>query len=711
MARLSIYSTFVHDLIRLPRPVQAKVEAVFDKFFEATHTGLHLEKVNNAQDPRMRTIRIDKFWRGVVLAPDKGDVYTLLKVLPHDDAYAWIQRRRASVNITDGQIELRDVVAIDATVPVLRRKVEKTGALLFAHVSDGELRKLGLDDQIIAFARVVSVEEQLEDNRSYLPPSQYDVLCGLAAGMTPEEVWIELGSPTPKRTFDESDIDAAVERPGVRIQLVDGPQELMRMFEDPFSLWRVYLHPAQYRVAHTRFAGAAQVTGGPGTGKTVVVLHRARDLAERGGRVLLTTFTTTLANALYDQLRLLVTDDVVLGRIEVRHVDQVAHRVVINAHGRPNVLSRDEERQLWRQVARRASVPRTEAFLSEEWRQVVLAQNITDLDGYLNADRAGRGKRLQQPQRAEIWKALSAFAEELATRRVWTHETICVEATRLLSDQPSKPYEHVLVDEAQDLHPVRWRLLRAAVTVGEDDVFLAADPHQRIYDNHVSLRSVGIDVTGRSSRLSVNYRTTAEILAWSLGLLTGEVVKDMDGQLSSLSGCRSEVHGRPPILADAATRQEELKLIAAKIRAWLEVGVEPSAIGVATRSHSAVSEIVGALTKEGIKATALGRGPAPDSHIQVATMHRMKGLEFRCLAVASVAAAQLPSAHAVTPVADDELTHHRDLQRERCLLFVACTRAREDLHVSWHGMPSAFLPANERPQHGMRSSLKLRSQR
>lgn len=703
MAKLSVYHTFVHDLVRLPGPVQMKVGAVFDKFFKATHAGLHLEKVNNAQDPRMRTIRIDKFWRGVVLAPDKGDVYTLLKVLPHDDAYVWIQRRRASVNITDGQIELRDVVAIDATVPVLRRKAEKAGTSLFAHVSDEELRKLGLDDQIIAFARVVSDEEQLEENRSYLPPSQYDVLCGLAAGMTPDEVWAELGSPTVEDTFDEADIDAAAERPGGRIRLVDGPHELMRLFDDPFSLWRIYLHPVQYRVAHERFAGAAQVTGGPGTGKTVVVLHRAKVLAERGGRVLLTTFTTTLANALYEQLRLLVTDDAVLDRIEVRHVDQVAHRIVADAHGRPAVLSRDEERQLWRRVARRTSVARTEAFLSEEWRQVVLAQNITDLDGYLNADRAGRGKALQQAQRALIWKALSAFTEELATCRAWTHETICIEATRLLSTHARKPYDHVLVDEAQDLHPVRWRLLRAAVAVGEDDVFLAADPHQRIYDNHVSLRSVGIDITGRSSRLSVNYRTTAEILAWSLSLLTGEAVEDMDGRFSSLTGCRSEVHGRPPVLAGATTRQDELKLVAAKVRAWLDVGVEPSAIGVATRSQSTVSEIVETLTKEGIEATALGRESAPDGHVQVATMHRMKGLEFRCMAVASVAAAQLPSAHAVTPMADDEPTHRRDLQRERCLLFVACTRAREDLHVSWHGVPSVFLPVNERPRRGMRT--------
>jgi len=99
------------------------------------------------------------------------------------------------------------------------------------------------------------------------------------------------------------------------------------------------------------------------------------------------------------------------------------------------------------------------------------------------------------------------------------------------------------VDEAQDLHPSQWRLLRAAVAPGPDDLFIAADPHQRVYDNRVSLASLRISVRGRSRRLSLNYRTTQEILAWAVPLLGTELVTGLDGEVDSLLGYRSPMHG------------------------------------------------------------------------------------------------------------------------------------------------------------------------
>jgi superfamily I DNA/RNA helicase len=72
-------------------------------------------------------------------------------------------------------------------------------------------------------------------------------------------------------------------------------------------------------------------------------------------------------------------------------------------------------------------------------------------------------------------------------------------------------------------------------------------------------------------------------------------------------------------------------------------------------------------------------------------MHSFKGLEFRCVAVVGVNDGALPFPKAVTPVEADRLQHDTDLMSERCLLFVACTRARDSLHVSWTGQPSSFL--------------------
>jgi superfamily I DNA/RNA helicase len=250
----------------------------------------------------------------------------------------------------------------------------------------------------------------------------------------------------------------------------------------------------------------------------------------------------------------------------------------------------------------------------------------------------------------------------------------------------------VIVDEAQDLHPVRWRVLRAAVPEGPNALFIASDTHQRIYDNRVSLNSLGIQVAGRSTRLRINYRTTEEILAWNCAMLAGEKFDGLDGQRASLTACRSEVRGDKPDLYGAPTKNAELAYLVDIVRSWFDVGVQPEEIGIAARSETLGQSAAEALTRAGAAACYLSRDrDGVDGQVRVTTMHRMKGLEFRCVAVIGVGAHQLPAANAVTPLEEDETTHRNDLQRERCLLFVAGTRARERLHISWHGEPSSFL--------------------
>ncbi|HEY9475281.1 MAG TPA: UvrD-helicase domain-containing protein [Mycobacteriales bacterium] len=712
MSSLGIHKDFLLEFARLEGPVQDRVHAVFTKFENATHTGLHLEKVHNGRDDRLRTIRIDGFWRGVVLAPDTGDQYTLLTVLPHDDAYAWAQRRRVSVNSATGRIEIRDIAAIDATLPELSRMAERVPERLFAGTNDADLRRLGVDEQTLTFARALTDIVQLEAARAFLPQNQWDALFGLAAGLTTEQVWAELGATVPAAPFDADDVVAAVERSPERVVLVNGPEELLAVLRHPFALWRVYLHPTQYQVANAPYRGPARVTGGPGTGKTVVALHRARYLArsrvtgavrgpartDGGGGVLLTTFTSTLAASLMDGLDLLVDEAAVRDQITVRHVDQLANQIFFEQHDhRPAILASTEEKALWAAMIGRLELPFTESFLAEEWRQVVLAQRITNADGYRKADRTGRGRRLGTRQKAQVWQAVWEFERELRDRQVWTYETVCVEATRLLDGLSDRPYRHVVVDEAQDLSPMQWRLLRAAVAPGPDDLFVAGDTHQRIYAHRVSLRGLGVNVVGRSARLTVNYRTTAEILCWSLGMLRGEPVDDMDGGLDSVAGYRSQLHGQPPTLRGFATRNDELAGITEQVRAWLGAGVSPAEISVAARTNALADSVLTVLGQAGIAARSLAR-PAPkpdpkgaDGAVAVGTMHRMKGLEFRCMAVVGVNEHLVPFPKAVTPADEDELAHAHDLQRERCLLFVACTRAREQLHLSWYGNPSPFL--------------------
>lgn len=695
MPTLAIDKGFLTDLAKLDKSVAKKVAEVFDEFDAATHTGLHMEKIAKARNPRFRSIRVDQSWRGIVLAPERGDVYTLLKVLPHDDAYDWARRSSLSVNTATGGIEIRDAAELDQRLPELQESAKTAITLLFADIGNADLARLGIDAQVLAFARTVTDAAQLDAAKSFLPQTQWDVLYGLAAGYTPDEVWADLGAEILAEPVDAEDLDAAILRSRDRVVLVDGPDELMDVFAYPFATWRVYLHPTQRAVVDADYSGPARVTGGPGTGKTVVAMHRAHRLARRGdGRVLVTTFTSTLAESLQDGLDMLVDDEAAEHHLEVIHVDKLAHRVFRAEHGAPHLLDQQDETALWAGMVERLGLSFTPVFLAEEWRQVVLAQRIKTAKGYLAAKRTGRGRGLGSVQRAQAWQAIFEFEQTLTDIGMWTHETIRREATRLLEATTDKPYRHIVVDEAQDLSPDQWRLLRAAVPEAPADLFIAGDTHQRIYHNRASFREVGVRVAGRSARLNLNYRTTAEILGWSMGLLHGQPIDDMDGGLDSIAGCQSHVHGAPPRLEGTASAEAEAKLVAASVADWLDAGVAPSEIGIAVRAKWFATKIERALSSAGIDSVRLAEASGDDDDaVRVGTMHRMKGLEFRCVAVVGVSAKQVPEPNAVTAAADDRQTHDQDLERERCLLFVACTRAREELLITWHGDPSPFLTA------------------
>ncbi len=331
------------------------------------------------------------------------------------------------------------------------------------------------------------------------------------------------------------------------------------------------------------------------------------------------------------------------------------------------------------------------SFLNREWEQVILAQGLRAEQEYLTCSRAGQGLPLGKAQRREVWKLVEQVETQLAAVGRDTFVQLADEAARALSAPgAAKPYRHVIIDEAQDLHPAQWRLLRACVQAAPDDMFIVGDPHQRIYDNRVSLARVGVNVRGRSRRLTVNYRTTQEILALAVPALGRGPVTGLDDETDSLSGYRSPLHGRRPKVIAARTREAELAALVKQVRGWLDDGIEPHAIGIAARAGYLWKDASAALEAAGTATVGLSAKSSRNA-VRIGTMHSMKGLEFQAVAVIGVSDGVVPSPNAVTAEATDPLAHAQDLQRERCLLFVACTRARDHLYVSYSGTPSPFL--------------------
>ncbi|MGQ5574279.1 UvrD-helicase domain-containing protein [Streptomyces sp. ECR3.8] len=708
MPQLAFAQSFWDGYESLEKPVRAGVRKAMAKFQALSAAelnadkGLHLESVENARDKRMRTIRVTDFWRGVVLAPDDGsDVFLLVNVLPHDDAYTWAAKRLYSANSATRALEVRNAVALDELTPVYETAARSASRLLFEHISDGTLRELGIDDQVLRAARSLASKAQLEAFSTLLPEDQLEVLQYLAEGFSPEEVYrdvVAVRRPADAPAEPVEDLATVIANTPARIRLVTGPQDLEEALAKPFAAWRVFLHPSQRRVAYrTSFGGPVQVTGGPGTGKTVAALHRVKHLLGRSedSRVLLTTYTNALAAGLRDMLGLLLDEDEkLLARVDVTTVDAFANGVVRagSSATAPKPVGDREQRQLWEKVVKQLELRFTARFLAQEYRHVVLGQGLRDLDAYLGASRRGRGTGLGPARRREVWSGVERFERLLRDRGETTHLGICARAADLLAEEPA-PYTHVVVDEAQDLHPAQWRVLRAAVTPGPDDLFITGDPHQRIYDSRVSLGSLGIATAGRSFRLRVNYRSTEEILAWSARLLAPVTVDALEGEgTDSLAGYRSLLHGGHPQAQGYATRQEETEALVDRVRELLDGGLAPHEIGVCARFNLSLDAAEEKLKAAGIPVLRVkGQTAQGAEGVRLATMHAMKGLEFRAVSVLGVGEGAVPFAREITPREADAPQHEADLLRERCLLFVACTRAREALNVTWSGAASPFL--------------------
>lgn len=688
----------------LPPGARKGIRLAMEKFSLLTPGELKADKGLNFKPPQGRrnrsvfTFKVDNFYRGVVLAPESGDSYLLLKVMAHDDAYDWANKQDAGINELTGAVEVWDDEALERETPALEEQAAPTSPekRLFAKVSDGEMKTLGISDKVLRAARTAVDADMLAALVPFLPEDQAEVLQYLAHGFTVEEVWRDLVAHRPAGPV-AADMDTAIRNTPTRIKLVSGLDELEEILSQPFAAWRIFLHPAQRKIAYkASYPGSYQVTGGPGTGKTVVAMHRVRHLLSYlrpGERILLTTFTNALAGALRSGTAHLVGDPVQLEHLDVTTVNAQAGEILTEAAGgaRPSFVDDREELRRWQSLVEERKLPWTAEFLRQEYRHVLLAQRLDTLEAYRSANRRGRGSPLGDAQRVQVWEAVEAFTGQLTADGLYTHLQACDEAARILEERGPR-YRHVVVDEAQDLHPAQWRLLRALADRRPDDLFIAGDPHQRIYDAKVSLKALGINVVGRSQRLRRNYRSTQQILTWSRPLLESEKVEALaDGGTESLAGYRSALQGPRPTTHAAANQAEELDALVEKVRAWIGAGIEPSSIAVASRFRSGARKAVEALTAAGVDACELRTAGEESPGVRAGTMHSLKGLEFRCVAAIGVNAGAVPYNKAVTPEEVDALQHTADLMAERCLLFVVCTRARDHLHVSWSGEPSPFL--------------------
>lgn len=681
-----IADTFTDSLSRLTGDEQKAVKTTaFDLQLNPANPGFSFHKLDKAKDKNFWSVRVNNDIR--LIAHRTPGSLLLCYVDHHDKAYEWAERRKLETHPKTGAaqfVEIREKVQ-EIVVPkyVEAPKREAEQQKLFSQMADAELLSFGVPEEWLPDVRQAT-EDTLLTLADHLPGEAAQALLELATGGKPRLPQPIAASANP---FDHPDAQR-------RFRVMANVEELQRALEFPWEKWTVFLHPEQRQWVERDYNGPARVSGSAGTGKTIVALHRATFLARTNpdARVLLATFSDTLAHALHTKLRRLIGSEPRLGeRIDVHSLNTIGIRLHKSLIGPAKLASRNDIRDILNSASQSVGGHKFSlSFLLSEWEQVVDAWQLASWEAYRDVARLGRKTRLAEAQRAVLWSIFEQCRAGLKKQGITTQAAVFTNLASELAKTNKQPFDFAVVDEAQDIGIPQLRFFAALGGNRSNALFFAGDLGQRIFQQPFSWKGLGVDIRGRSRTLRVNYRTSHQIRMQADRLL-GPQVADVDGNVDDRRDTVSIFNGPPPIVQVHSNEQEEIKAVAAWILQHAKAGVAPHEFGVFVRSEAQLPRARAAAVQAGIPLKVL------DEHVEtasgyasVSTMHLAKGLEFRAVVVMACDDEIIPLQERIETVGDDA-----DLQEvydtERHLLYVACTRARDYLLVTSVEPASEFL--------------------
>ena len=681
-----IADTFTDSLARLTGDEQKAVKTTaFDLQVNPASPGLSFHKLDKAKDKNFWSVRVSSDIR-LIVHKTQGSLL-LCYVNHHDKAYDWAERRKLETHPKTGAaqlVEIRETVKevivpvyVQAELPV------RPQPPLFAQKSDDELLGYGVPAEWMDDVRTAT-EDTLLALADHLPAEAAEALLELATGGKPR---VPEPVPATISPFEHPDAQR-------RFRVMTNVEELQRALDFPWEKWTVFLHPEQRQWVERDYTGPARISGSAGTGKTIVALHRAVHLARvhPESRVLLATFSDTLAKALHTKLKRLIGSEPRLAeRIDVHSLNALGLRLYKSLSGPVSLASREVVRELLDEASRAVVGHKfTLHFLFTEWEQVVDAWQLETWESYRDVTRLGRKTRLPEAQRAVLWSIFERVRAGLKERKLMTHASLFTSLASALAKGKHLPFDFAVVDEAQDVSVAHLRFFAALGGDRRDALFFAGDLGQRIFQQPFSWKSLGVDIRGRSRNLRINYRTSHQIRQQADRLL-GPEVADVDGNTEVRSDTVSVFNGPPPVIRVLKSESEEIKSVGSWLAEQSKTGVLPHEFGVFVRSAGELGRAQAAVKESALPFKILDEHVETASgHVSISTMHLAKGLEFRAVVVMACDDEIIPLQERIETVGDDA-----DLQEvydtERHLLYVACTRARDHLLITGVEPASEFL--------------------
>jgi len=681
-----IADTFTASLTRLTGEEQKAVKTTaFDLQLNPANPGIRFHKLDRAKDKNFWSVSVNMDIR-LIVHKSHGSLL-LCYVDHHDKAYDWAERRKLEVHPKTGAaqlVEIRETVQeILIPIYVTEQKPVAAQPKLFHNINDEDLLTYGVPHEWLDDVKNAT-EDTLLLVADHLPAEAAEALLELATGGKPTV-------PGPKFITIDPFAHPDAQR---RFRTMNDIEELEQALDYPWDKWTIFLHPAQRQLVEKSFTGPARVSGSAGTGKTIVAIHRAVYLAKKNqdNRVLLTTFSPILANSLKIKLRKLITNDPSLNeRIDVYPLNELGIKLYKSLIEAPRIAEHITLTSLLENSSKRIAGHKFSLrFLLSEWEQVVDTWQIKTWEAYRNVKRLGRRTRLPENQRLILWDIFQEVISNLSQNGLITMPQLFTDLAGFIQATGAKPYTNAVVDEAQDISVSQLRFISALTQKVQDGAFFAGDTGQRIFQQPFSWKSIGIDIRGRAKTLNVNYRTSHQIRQQADQLL-GPEVSDADGIVEDRNNTVSVFNGPFPHIQVFNSIDEEIANVHTWLSKQLSNHIAPHEIGIFVRSEKELDRAKQALSGLQTKWKVLDeKVETTTGSIALSTMHYAKGLEFKSVAVMACDDEILPSQERIENVTDQS-----DLEEvyntERHLLYVACTRARENLLLTSVNPASEFL--------------------
>ena len=666
------------------------------------HPGLNLEQLDGSLSDLM-SIRAGRDIR--VILYREGDTYIWWFADHHDAAYERAARARLVINPQTrfvGFVERPDKAAIDRPAATSAEVEDRPRP--FDHWSDVELGLADLSATEIASIRRLRSEDEILDLERAGWADERVTLAIDILGYTPEQ-WSARGTEEEPAASKEERLRAAISGFGALSGLspLFSEEELQRIASAPIEEWMLFLHPDQRVLVDREFSGPARVRGAAGTGKTVVVLHRAAALALRypSEQVLVTTYINSLPPVFESLHRRL--PNARAGQVEFLNVDKLAYRICTEGGARPSIDPKAVDsafRAAWRStVGAGSAIERaglTQSYVMDEIRFVIKGRGLASFDQYADLRRTGRRTQFGGPLRSQVWALKQAWDDGMSRAGVEDFHDVVLRARDFARARTSPTYRAALIDESQDLTLVALQLIRSLVNGPDGDrpdaLFIAGDGAQRIYAGGFTLRQAGVEVRGRTSVLKVNYRNTESIYEAAVGVAGAAEVEDLDEEyLRSEEPAEVGRSGAPVELLVGASFDGEIDLIVARAKELLasEPGLGLGDLVICCATNQQAKAATARIRVHGLETQELGKydGTA-NGLVKVGTHHRVKGLEFKVVFLPGLSDGGYP--RSPTPGMDPK-EYAEQLNLSMSALFVAMTRARDRLVLSCTEHPSAVL--------------------